>query len=205
LPDAPAHTPLTPGQRRTLTEVARASIAHGLSHGLPLPTRAEDYEPALRAIRGTFVTLDLDGALRGCIGSLEAHQPLVEDVARHAFDAAFRDPRFLPVTAAEAPRLELHISVLSPNEPLVLREEADLLRQLRPGVDGLIIAQGRHRATFLPSVWESLPEPTQFLAHLKRKAGIPPAPSDEPLRAWRYTTESFSDAEPGEAAARAST
>ncbi len=185
--------------------MARASIAHGLAHGVPLPARAEDFEPVLREVRGTFVTLNLKGTLRGCIGSLEAHQPLVEDVARHAFDAAFRDPRFRPVTAEEAPQLELHISLLSPNEPMGIRDEADLLRQLRRGVDGLIIAQGRRRATFLPSVWESLPEPAQFLAHLKRKAGIPPGPSDEPLRAWRYTTESFTDSEPGDAVARAST
>lgn len=188
---------LTPEQRRTLLVVARASIAFGLEHGRPLPARAEDCEPALREIRGTFVTLQLDGALRGCIGSLEAHQPLVEDVAQHAFDAAYRDPRFPPVSALEAPRLELHISVLSPNEPLSICDEADLLRQVRPCIDGLIIAQGRRRATFLPSVWESLPEPAHFLAHLKRKAGIPPpGPSDEPLRAWRYTTESFTDEGP---------
>ncbi len=190
---------LTAEQRRTLLEVARASIARGLAHGAPLPTRAADYEPALRPLRATFVTLELGDALRGCLGSLEAHQPLVEDVAQHAFDAAFQDPRFPPVTAEEAPRLTVHVSVLSPREPLDVRDEEELLRSLRPGVDGLLIAQGHRRATFLPSVWDSLPDPAQFLAHLKRKAGIPSGPSREPLYAWRYTTESFGDAGGGEA------
>ncbi len=190
---------LTPGQRRTLLEVARASIAHGLAHGAPLPARAADYEPALRPQRATFVTLESGGALRGCIGSLEAYQPLVEDVAQHAFDAAFEDPRFPPVTREEAPRLAVHVSVLSPREPLDIRDEEELLRLLRPGVDGLVIAQGHRRATFLPSVWDSLPEPAEFLAHLKRKAGIPSGPSREALQAWRYTTESFGDAGSGDA------
>jgi len=186
--------PLTTEQRRTLLELARASIAYGLEHGRPLPVRTDDYEPALRPVRATFVTLDIAHQLRGCIGSLEAHIPLVEDVALHAFDAAFRDPRFPPVSREEAARLGVHISILSPNEPIEFSDEADLLRQLRPGVDGLVIAQGRRRATFLPSVWESLPDAVGFVAHLKQKAGIPPGPAQEPLRAWRYTAENIAEA-----------
>jgi len=176
-----------------LLDTARRSVAYGLEEGRPPPVRAEDYEPALRPARATFVTLDIAHRLRGCIGTLEPRLPLVEDVAQHAFDAAFRDPRFPPVSREEVPRLEVHISILSPHEPIEFRDEGDLLRQLRPGVDGLVIACGPRRATFLPSVWESLPDPVGFLDHLKQKAGIPPGPSPEPLRAWRYTAESVSE------------
>jgi hypothetical protein len=190
--------PLSPEHRGTLLALARQSIAHGLAHGQPIPVRVDDYPTALREVLASFVTLELGGRLRGCVGSLLAHLPLVEDVALHAYDAAFRDARFAPVTAGETPRLEVHVSVLSPHEPIAIRDEEDLLRQLRPGVDGLVIAQGRRRATFLPSVWESLPDPAAFLHHLKLKAGIGPAPAAEPLLAWRYTTESFSEAGPEE-------
>ncbi len=171
--------------------MARDSIAHGLAAGRPLPARVADYAEALQAVRASFVTLHLEGQLRGCMGALEARLPLVEDVAEHAFAAAFRDPRFPPLSAGESPRVEIHISILTPSEPMDISDEADLLAQLRPGIDGLIIAKGGRRATFLPSVWASLPEPAQFLAHLKRKAGILDGESDHPLKAWRYSTESI--------------
>ncbi len=190
----PLSEPLSVAQGETLLRLARDSIAYGLSEGKPLPVRAEDYEQVLREVRASFVTLHLEGQLRGCIGALAARLPLVEDVAEHAFAAAFRDPRFPPLTEGELPQVDLHISILTPSEPMSIADEADLLRQLRPGVDGLIIAKGGKRATFLPSVWESLPDPAQFLAHLKIKAGIGEAENDESLKAWRYTTESI----PGE-------
>ena len=171
--------------------VARDTIAHGLTHGRPLPVRASDYEEALRAVRATFVTLQIGGQLRGCIGALEARMPLVEDVAQHAFAAAFQDPRFSPLSEKEFPQLDIHISILTPSEPIEFQGEADLLNQLHPRKDGLTIVKGGRRATFLPSVWESLPEPRQFLQHLKIKAGISDLDADEPLRAWRYTTESI--------------
>jgi hypothetical protein len=189
----PSPEPLSEADRRRLLEVARASIDYGLTQGRPLPVSLEEFPAALREAQATFVTLEVDHRLRGCIGSLEPHLPLVEDVARHAFDAAFRDPRFPPVTPDEVPRLEIHLSVLSPHQPVAFGDESELLRQLRPGIDGLLIACGQRRATFLPSVWESLPEPAQFLAHLKLKAGIAEVPAGERLRAWRYTTESFGE------------
>lgn len=190
----PSPEPLTAAEREVVLAVARRSIRHGLEHGMPLPVRAEDYDERLRLPAATFVTLNADGRLRGCIGTLEARLPLIEDVALHAFEAAFRDPRFMPLTAEEYPGLEVHVSVLSPEEPIRFSDEPDLVRQLRPGVDGLVIAQGSRRATFLPSVWQNLPDPRDFLAQLKRKAGIAGPPgSSEPLKAWRYQTESFSD------------
>ena len=186
----PSLEPLSATQAESLLSLARESIASGLKTGKPLPVRLSDYEKALQAVRASFVTLNIAGKLRGCIGSLEAKLPLVEDVAQHAFAAAFQDPRFPRLAESEFPQLDIHISILTPSEPVDFDDEADLLRQLRPGTDGLIIAQGSRRATFLPSVWVSLPEPADFLAHLKRKAGIAGGDSTEPLQAWRYTTES---------------
>jgi AmmeMemoRadiSam system protein A len=187
----PLAEPLTTAQGETLLDVARRSIVHGLLHGRPLAVGPEEYQDALQAVRASFVTLTLSGKLRGCIGALEATMPLVADVAEHAFAAAFRDPRFPPLTEPEFGEVDIHISVLTPATPMDFEDEADLLSQLRPGEDGLIIAKGARRATFLPSVWASLPDPVQFLSHLKLKAGIDDNDPREPLRAWRYTTESI--------------
>ena len=184
----PSSEPLTAAQGETLLGIARDSIGHGLDAGDPMV--ASNYERALQAVRASFVTLNIEDRLRGCIGALEAKRPLVEDVAAHAFAAAFQDPRFPRLTHSEFPRLDIHISILTPSEPIQFDGETDLLGKLRPGIDGLIIAQGGRRATFLPSVWESLPDPAQFLAHLKLKAGLGDRTSTEPLQAWRYTTES---------------
>lgn len=186
-------TTLGEADRRLLLDLARSSIRHGLAHHRPEPVDPADYPPALRAPRAVFVTLNRRGQLRGCIGHLEASQALVRDVADNAYAAAFRDPRFPPLTAAELEGLEVHISVLSPPEPLPVVSEADLLRQMRPGVDGLILEEDRHRGTFLPAVWESLPAPEQFLAHLKLKAGLSPGYWSDGIRVSRYTTETFSD------------
>ncbi|MFZ1492904.1 MAG: AmmeMemoRadiSam system protein A, partial [Candidatus Competibacter denitrificans] len=159
--------------RATLLEVARSSIRWGLEHGQALAVHREDYPETLRPVRATFVTLDIENRLRGCIGTLAARQPLVQDVAEHAYAAAFDDPRFPELTAREFPRLDVHISVLSPAEPLQFDSENALLAQLRPGIDGLILQFRSHRATFLPAVWENLPDPYVFLAQLKQKAGLP--------------------------------
>ena len=136
-----------------------------------------------------FVTLNLHGKLRGCIGHLQASQPLVEDVVQNARHAAFRDPRFAPLTDAEFPELEISLSLLSSSEPLNFSSEEDLLRQLRPGIDGLILQDGAQRGTFLPSVWESLPDPADFLRQLKLKAGLPADSWSDSLIASRYTTQ----------------
>jgi uncharacterized protein len=179
--------------RASLLDLARRSIAHGLDHGAPLRVDPDDYPESLRTERAAFVTLHRHGELRGCIGHLEACQPLVQDVAENAYAAAFRDPRFPPLSRQEWAGLAVHISVLTPPEPMTFGSEADLLAQLRPGIDGLILSEGSARGTFLPSVWESLPQPRDFLKHLKRKAGLPADHWSERIRVARYTTESFGD------------
>jgi hypothetical protein len=172
-----------------LLAIARDSIAHGLARGRPLLVDLALLSPGLRLHRATFVTLRRpDGELRGCIGTLEARRPLAEDVAENAFRAAFRDPRFAPVRVDEVDRLALHLSILSPPEPLAARSEADLLAALRPGVDGLILEDGPRRATFLPEVWEQLPSPREFVRQLKRKAGLGDDHWSASLRLLRYET-----------------
>jgi len=182
---------LDPVARRLLLEVAWESIRHGLAVGAPLQPNPAAYPDVLRAPRAAFVTLHHHGALRGCIGHLEASQPLVLDVADNAFAAAFRDPRFGRLEPWELQDLELDCSVLTPAEPMVFQDEPDLLGQLRPGIDGLILEDGWARGTFLPAVWESLPEPRQFLNELKRKAGLPANHWSKTLQVSRYQTESF--------------
>ena len=190
MPFSEAHT-LDAAARRLLLEVAWESIRHGLAVGAPLQPNPAAYPDVLRAPRAAFVTLHHHGALRGCIGHLEASQALVLDVADNAFAAAFRDPRFGRLEPWELQDLELDCSVLTPAEPMVFEDEPDLLRQLRPAVDGLILEDGWARGTFLPAVWESLPEPRQFLNELKRKAGLPAHHWSKTLKVSRYRTESF--------------
>lgn len=147
--------------------------------------------PELQEKRAAFVTLTIAGNLRGCIGRLEACRPLAEDVAENACAAAFDDPRFEPLSQEEFPRTEIHISVLSPPEEMEFSSEADLLEQIRPGVDGLILQDGGRRGTFLPSVWEELPDAELFWMHLKMKAGLPTTYWSDTLRVFRYTAEYF--------------
>jgi AmmeMemoRadiSam system protein A len=174
-----------------LLKIARDSILHGLEAPGGNLSPLDDIPAELLEERATFVTLELGGRLRGCIGMLEACRPLAEDVARNARAAAFEDPRFPPVSRKEFVQLEIHISVLSPPEEIVFSSEADLLARLRPGIDGLILQEGYRRGTFLPSVWEELPEKEEFLDHLKLKAGLPGAYWSDTLRVFRYTTEYF--------------
>lgn len=182
---------LTKAQQNQLLALARQSIAHGLQTGRPLAVNLDDYPAELRQVRATFVTLERYGQLRGCIGMLEALRPLAEDVAENAFAAAFRDRRFPPLAADELTGLDLHISVLSPAEAIGFASEADLISQLRPGIDGVILQEGGRRGTFLPSVWGDLPDPAEFLKHLKQKAGLPTSYWSDTLQAYRYTTEMF--------------
>ena len=179
-------------ERSSLLRVAHASIAAGLQTGKPLVVNTANYPAPLTGQRASFVTLTQGGALRGCIGSLEARMMLVEDVAHNAFAAAFRDPRFPPLQQSEFEALDIQISVLSTPEPVVFATEQELLQGLRPGVDGLILQENGSRGTFLPSVWESLPQPGDFLNHLKLKAGLPAGYWSGSVQVWRYTTESFS-------------
>lgn len=188
---------LASAERRTLIDVARRSIEQGLETGQPLVIVPSEYHRDLKAVRASFVTLQIRGKLRGCIGHLEAVQPLVVDVAENAFAAAFRDPRFSPLTQVEWPNVALHLSLLTRPVPLQFVDEADLLRQLRPGEDGLVLQDGPNRGTFLPSVWESLPEPATFLAHLKQKAGLAANHWSDRIEVLRYRTESFGNADAG--------
>jgi len=177
-------------ERATLLELARASIREGLC-GQELRVRAENYAVALQARRASFVTLKVEARLRGCIGSVAALQPLVSDVVKNAYGAAFNDPRFSALTWPEFERLDIHVSILSESEPMRFTSEDDLLRQLRPGVDGLIIEEYFHRGTFLPVVWEQIPEPREFLRQLKLKAGLHVDYWSEAVRVSRYTAESI--------------
>ena len=179
--------------RQTLIDIARHSIEHGLVHGVPMPVDSGAYQGVLSVKGACFVTLLLAKQLRGCIGSLEARRPLVEDCAENAFAAAFRDPRFAPITVDEFRRVELHISVLSVPQPFAVSSEQDLLARLEPNRDGLILCEGRHRATFLPSVWSQLPDPAAFVSQLKRKAGLSTSYWSDSIRFERYTVENISE------------
>ncbi len=185
------YRPLDVSLRQELLDLARASIKYGLDNGHPLPVDAADYVQELQQERACFVTLNLHGSLRGCIGHLEAVQPLVKDVVDNAYAAAFRDPRFPPLEKRELQGLEIHISILTPAHPLTFASEAELLSMLRPGVDGLILEDGANRGTFLPTVWESLPDPKSFLEQLKVKAGLRPGYWSDSISVSRYETESF--------------
>jgi len=178
-------------ESKTLMAVATASIEHGLTHHRALTVNPEDYSPKLREERVSFVTLKIQGQLRGCMGALVATRPLISDVAIHAYAAAFSDPRFASLQSSELPQLDVHISVLTVPEPMAFTSEADLIRQLQPGVDGLIIKDGWYRGTFLPAVWEALPEPQEFVRQLKHKAGLPMNHWSDSLTIQRYTAESI--------------
>lgn len=159
---------------RALVELARDAIAGAVGgRTAPATPRDERTDARLDAAGAVFVTLMEDGRLRGCIGSLEADRPLREDVVANAIAAALDDPRFAPLAASELPRVNIEVSLLTPPEPLAVNSESEALAALRPGIDGVVLAHGRQRATFLPQVWAQLPTPREFLAQLKRKAGLP--------------------------------
>ena len=177
--------------QQLLLEIARDAINCGLRKSAGRATSPGELPSELKEKRATFVTLTIGGQLRGCIGMLEACRPLAEDVAANACAAAFEDPRFPPLAKNEFEKLEIHISVLSPPKEISFSSEEEVLSQIRPGVDGLILQEGFHRGTFLPSVWEELPEKKIFWAHLKLKAGLPTNYWSDTLRVFRYTTEYF--------------
>ncbi len=184
---------LSKDNQQTCIEVARRSILHGLQSGSALDIVAENYAKNLQQQLACFVTLHKHGQLRGCIGALEAYQPLINDVAEHAFAAAFKDPRFPALQEDELKTLNIEISVLGKPEPMQFNSEKDLLHQIRPGKDGLILEYGYHRGTFLPSVWEQLPKAHDFLQSLKVKAGLDKSWWHDDVRVSRYETFSFSD------------
>lgn len=181
---------MTSEQGLTLLRLARAGV-HAAVGGPEVRIPREDW---LQAPGASFVTLMREGALRGCIGTLEAWRPLAEDVVENARACALRDPRFEPLTAEEYESVDIEVSLLSSSEPLLFGDEEELYERLRPGVDGVILSAGPRRATFLPQVWEQLPDPMEFMAQLQRKAGL----QDLPLRACtvrRYTVRKWREAD----------
>lgn len=173
------------GAGDALLAIARAAIA--ARWGTPRPTVHADW---LERPGASFVTLKHAGELRGCIGTVEARRSLRDDVAANAVAAAFHDTRFPPIEREELPGVRIEVSVLSPLEALAFATEGEALRLLRPGLDGVLLECGRHRATFLPQMWSRFPRPRAFLARLKAKAQLPARPPDE-LRLWRYTATVF--------------
>lgn len=177
---------------RAITGIARRAIGAALRHA---PAPSLPAAPWLQAPAACFVSLHTpSGALRGCVGVLEARRPLAKEIAEQAVAAALRDPRFAPVDADELPELRIAVSVLGPAQALETPDEAALLAALRPGVDGLTVVAGERRATFLPQVWQSLPEPRDFLAELKAKAGLPRDAAHTALRYERYTAQTYEEA-----------
>jgi hypothetical protein len=183
---------LCQADRDQLVEIARLAVKFGIEHGQPPAVKiGAKVSPALTAQRASFVTLNLDGRLRGCIGSVVAHRHLLSDVAENAYKAAFSDPRFPPLTMAELDRIEVSVSILSTPRPLTFSDESDLVRQVRPDQDGLILDDLGRRGLFLPSVWSSIPHAETFIRHLKQKAGLPSDHWSDTIKVTRYTTESF--------------
>ena len=180
---------MTTEQGKILLPIARAAI----SCALKVPCDADETAPWLAEHGACFVTLTQHGQLRGCIGSLQAHRPLLADVKSNAVSAALRAPRFAPLCPAELGITVIEISLLSPPQPMDFLDEADALAQLRPGVDGVIFEYGAHRSTFLPQVWDQLPQPRQFMAHLKCKAGLPDDFWAKGVKLSRYTVTKLSE------------
>lgn len=178
---------------KVLLPIARAAIASALD----VPRTADESAPWLAEHGACFVTLTQNGALRGCIGSLQAHRPLLDDVKSNAISAAFHDPRFLPLCAEELDITRVELSLLSPTEAIAFRNEEHALAQLRPHVDGVLFEFRHYRSTFLPQVWEQLPQPEQFMAHLKRKAGLPDHFWADEIRLSRYTVTKWCEGNPG--------
>jgi len=174
----------------TLLKLARSEIASKLGEPAAKPVKAA----WLQEPGASFVTLTRQGELRGCIGTLEAHRPLGVDVRENAVAAAFRDPRFMPLTRGEFDDVRVEVSVLSPTEPLQVKDESAALAVLRPNIDGVVFEYGHYRSTFLPQVWEQLPKPAEFLAHLKRKAGLPVDFWADQVRLSRYTVSKWKEA-----------
>ena len=165
---------LSPEEKKTLLALARETIKSSVGHK-PLPSLPpEKMTPTLKAPGAVFVTLTIGGELRGCIGSLQAFRPLVEDVQQHAIDAAVNDYRFSPVTQIEVPLLKIEISCLSAPVPLPYNSPDELPGLLKPNVDGVVLNDGMRSATFLPQVWEQLPDVNDFLSHLCLKMGASP-------------------------------
>jgi len=185
-------TKLSGEERLILLQVARQAIAEAVRGSPAAPLDLQSLPSTLSQPGASFVTLTIDGELRGCIGALEAYQPLVVDVREHAIGAALQDYRFPPIDPSELDELEIEISRLTSPQPLRYNTPDELIAKLRPGIDGVILRDGLHRATFLPQVWEKLPDPVVFLDHLCAKMGASPNMwRYKPLQVYIYQVEEF--------------
>lgn len=183
--------PVSSDKGRVLLPIARSAISGALGR----VHQANEAAPWLLEKGACFVTLTQSQQLRGCIGTLEAHRPLLVDVKANALAAALRDTRFSPLSAAELDKTEVEVSLLSAMQTLQFSGERDALEQLQPGVHGVVFEFGRHRSTFLPQVWEQLPSVDEFMAHLKYKAGLPPDFWAEEVKLSHYTVSKWKESE----------
>ena len=182
----------TPDKYRTpLLDIAQQSIRHGIKSGACPNVDVLGFPHPMRTHRRTFVSVHTGGKLRGCVGSLAANNPLIADVVQNAYRAAFEDKRFKPLTEEDLAETDISVSILSTPRSMTFRGEADLVAQIQPDTDGLILQDGNKRGIFLPIVWEQISEPREFLRHLKNKAGLPLDHWSDGIKLWRYTTESF--------------
>ena len=187
---------LSDAHRQTLLGLGRDVLAQSAARRGRKPVFAiGDLSPQLKAARATFVTLKIDGKLRGCVGSVSAHRALALDVADNAHKSAYGDPRFDALTADELDRLDLGVSILSSPRPMSCRTEDELIDQLHPDHDGLILAEGEKRSLFLPQVWNNLADPRAFVRHLKAKAGLVEDHWSDGIKAYRFSAESFGTAD----------
>ncbi len=179
---------------QTLLHIGAAAVLAHLRGSGPMRLSLTEFPELLRKHGACFVTLSKNDQLRGCIGSIQAWRPLLTDVAENACKAAFQDKRFPKLTLAEidSGAISMSISVLSLQTQMHFSNEEDFLAQLQPGIDGIVLVEGQNRGVFLPVVWEQLPDPKNFLSHLKRKAGLPEDYWSDTIQAWRYVTESVS-------------
>jgi len=179
-------------EQKVLLKIAREALEKAV-RGMPLPeVQLKKLSPTLQANGASFVTLTKNDRLRGCIGTLEAYQPLAGDVQEHAVAAALQDFRFPNVQPSELPLIQIEVSILTPHEPLVYNGPDDLIQKVRPGIDGVVLEDGFRKATFLPQVWEKLPNPEYFLSQLCIKMR---APDDlwrkKPLNVFTYQVQKF--------------
>jgi len=185
---------LTEEEGKHLVETARKTIQKALFNPKDRSEPDSPSSPKFQERRGTFVTLTLNGALRGCIGHIIPQEPLIEGVRVNAMNAAFRDPRFRPLSQSEFEKIKVEVSILTEPRPLPYSDADDLLSKLRPGTDGLIIRKGYHQATFLPQVWEQLPSKKDFLTHLCLKAGLAgDAWAHDKLEVHTYQVQAFEE------------
>ncbi|GAA0785675.1 AmmeMemoRadiSam system protein A [Marinobacterium sediminicola] len=181
----------SPEQQAAILSLARKGVCEAVEHGSVALPDINQFADFLRTSRACFVTLDSQGELRGCIGSLQATRPLAHDLLHNACGAALHDYRFPPLKTDEP--IQVAVSILSPLVEMRFETEKDLLKQLVRDRDGVLLQAGRNRATFLPVVWEGLPVPELFLRALKRKAGLSPDYWSDQVKVWRYQSEYFSE------------